>query len=462
MSIIILTVLITIAIIAIFIVFIMPLRRVVPTNVVHIVQYRKQTISFGKGQAGGNVYYEFPTWLPFFGMVKRELPVSNFDLDLQNYEAYDKDRLPFVLDIKAFFRISDTNEAANKVESFAELRNHLTGIVQGSVRSIMANAKLEEIMSERSVYGERFTIAVFEQLKEWGVVPVKNIELMDLRDSKDSKVIENIMAKKKSEIEKESRIEVAQNKQLAESAEIEASKTVALKKQEAHEAVGKREAEVNKTVGIMNEKTQQDINDEAKTTKEKEMAIAMVAEVKRAEIDKQTEIIVAEQKKNVQIIEAEAQLESQRRIADSIVVKAEAELTANVKSAEGVKVQGLAKGEAIKAEGLAIAESKKAEQLASVTAQTTLAKEIGANKEYQEYLIRIEQINADKAVGISQAENLKGAEIKVIANAENINGGIENARKIFSTQTGTNLGATLEAFANTDVGKVIIEKFLKK
>ena len=64
----------------VFIVFIMPLRRVVPTNVVHIVQYCKKTVSYGKGQAGGNVYYEFPRWLPIFGLTKRELPVSNFFL----------------------------------------------------------------------------------------------------------------------------------------------------------------------------------------------------------------------------------------------------------------------------------------------------------------------------------------------------------------------------------------------
>ncbi len=435
----------------IYIIFIMPLRRVVPTNVVHIVQRTRRTISYGKGQSGGNVYYEFPHWLPIWGISKRELPVSNFDLDLQNYEAYDRDRLPFVLDIKAFFRISDTNEAANKVASFNELHSHLTGIVQGAVRSIMANAKLEEIMSERSVYGEKFTVAVAEQLKEWGVLPVKNIELMDLRDGKDGKVIENIMAKKKSEIEKESRIEVAKNRQLAESAEIEAGKSVALKKQEAHEAVGKREAEVNKTVGIMNEKTQQEINSEAKTTKEKEMEISLVAEVKRAEINKQTETISAEQKKNVQIIAAEAQLESQRKIAESIVIKANADLTANIKEAEGVQAQGLAK-----------AEAKKADQLASVTAQTTLAKEIGSNKEYQEYLIKIEQINAEKIVGTTQAENLKGAEIKIIANANEVNAGVEGARKIFSAQTGTNIGATLEAFSNTDMGKAVINKFLGK
>ena len=245
--------------------------------------------------------------------------------------------------------------------------------------------------------------------------------------------------------------EVANNKQLAESAEIEAGKSVALKKQEAHEAVGKREAEVNKTIGIMNEKTQQDINDEAKITKEKEMEVAMVAEVRRAEIDKRTEIIQAEQQKNVQIISAEAQLESQRKIADSIVVKAEAELTASIKQAECIKAQGIAN-----------AEAKKADQLASVTAQTTLAKEIGQNKEYQEYLIRIEQINAEKTVGVSQAENLKGAEIKVIANGGDINGGVENARKIFSSQTGTNLGAALEAFANTDTGNALIGRILNK
>jgi flotillin len=120
-----------------------------------------------------------------------------------------------VVDVRTFFRISDTNQAAEKVASTEELQKHLEAIVQGAVRNIMAKAKLEDIMEERSVYGHQFTDEVRDQLKEWGVVAVKNIELMDIRDSKDSNVIENIMAKKKSEIEKDSRITVATNRKLA-------------------------------------------------------------------------------------------------------------------------------------------------------------------------------------------------------------------------------------------------------
>lgn len=51
-------------------------------------------------------------------------------------------------------------------------------------------------MTQRSVYGEEFTKEVNDNLKEWGIVPVKSIELMDVRDKMGEKVISNIMEKK--------------------------------------------------------------------------------------------------------------------------------------------------------------------------------------------------------------------------------------------------------------------------
>ena len=435
-------------VVAVIIKWILSLRRVVPTNMVHIVQKSKATISYGKGQDAGNVYYEWPSFLPLIGITKRELPVSNFDLDLHDYEAYDKDRLPFVLDVKAFFRISNTNEAANKVASFSELVSHLEGIVQGAVRSIMANAKLEEIMSERSVYGKKFTDEVQDQLKEWGVIPVKNIELMDIRDTKASNVIGNIMAKKKSEIEKESRVEVAKNMKEAQTAEIAAKREIELREQDALESVGKRKAEVEKNVGIMTEKTRQDINEEAKLTKDKEMEIIKVAEVRKAEIDKQASIIKAEQDKTVIELNADAQLEAKKRDAEMIKVIATADLEAKKKEAEGIQ-----------AEGTARADAKTKDQLASVTAQTTLAKEIGENRQYQEYLVAVEQVKANKEVGIEQAKNLGNADIKVIANGGDVNGGLASARELFTPKGGTNLGGMLEALVQTDTGKKLFDKF---
>ena len=83
-----------------------------------------------------------------------------------------------MVDIKAFFRVNDSNVAAARISSFAELKTQITDIVRDAVRSIMANAELEKIMGERAQYGEQFTKMVKEQLGNWGVVPVKNIELM--------------------------------------------------------------------------------------------------------------------------------------------------------------------------------------------------------------------------------------------------------------------------------------------
>ena len=44
--------------------WIFSLRRVVPTNEVHIIQRGSETISYGKGskENRGNVYYEFPAY----------------------------------------------------------------------------------------------------------------------------------------------------------------------------------------------------------------------------------------------------------------------------------------------------------------------------------------------------------------------------------------------------------------
>ena len=197
-------------------------RRVVSTNMVHIVQSRRKTSPYGTGQGVGNVYYRWPSWVPFFGVTVIALPVSNFDISLKGYEAYDKDRVPFMVDVVAFFRINDTARAAQRVSSIEELKAQLQQIVQGAVRKVLASALIDTIMLERAQFGAQFTEEVREQLKEWGTEPVKSMELMDIRDSHDSKVISNIMAKKTSHIEMESRTEVAKNMKTAEMAEIDA------------------------------------------------------------------------------------------------------------------------------------------------------------------------------------------------------------------------------------------------
>ncbi|PCJ99533.1 MAG: hypothetical protein COA45_05720 [Zetaproteobacteria bacterium] len=405
------------------------LRRVVPTNEVHIVQSTKRTRSYGKDTKNGNTYYEWPSWVPVYGITKIVMPVSVFDLTLNAYEAYDVGRVPFVVDIVAFFRIDDSNLAAQRVESFRELESQLLSIVQGAVRTILASHDIDKIMLERSIYGEQFTIAVKDQLTSWGVVPVKNIELMDIRDAPENRVVHNIMEKKKSLIEMESRKEVAENIKEAEIAEIDALRERDIRDQQAKQAVGERTAEKEKAIGIANEHARQDIKEQQRITKEKEMAVIQVNDVKRAEITKAMNVVKADEDKQTTIL------------------RAAGDLDAKIKEAEGIKV-----------EGEAIAAAEKAMQMAPVQAQIALAQEIGENEGYQTYLLGVENIAANQAVGLEQAEALKVADIKIIANTGDPVRGVTNVMDLFSSKGGTELGAMLEGLAQTEQGQSLLKK----
>jgi flotillin len=419
-------------------------RRVVPTNMVHIVQSTKKTVSYGRGREAGNTYYAIPSFIPLFGITVTQFPESIFDISLRDYEAYDTGRLPFVVDIKAFFRIADSQIAAQRVANFQELQGQLMGVLQGAVRGILGNDRLENIMQDRSTLGEKFTKEVNDQLQEWGVTTAKMIEFMDIRDSSGSQVIQNMMAKEKSRIEKESRVTVADNIREAEMKEIEAKREIALTRTQAEQQVGIRQAEADKEVGIAKEKSHQEVQTEAKITTERVMEVRKVEEVKTAEIAKDVAVVKAEQDKQVQVVNADAEKESTVRIATG-------KLDATKKDAEGIAAIGTAK-----------AEAERQMLLAPVNAQITLATEIGSNEGYQAYLIEVRKVEASEVVGKEMAMAMAKADLKVIANSGSVQNGVASLGDIFTPSGGTSIAGMLEALSQTDQGKALVDGVVTK
>ena len=427
------------------------LRRVVPVNEVHIVQTRKNTVSYGKGFAS-NTYYEWPSRIPMIGLVRVTLPVSNFSIDLPDYAAYDKERVPFLVHVMAFFRISDSNTAAQRVASFEELKEQLTAIVQGSVRTVLAAHEIDQIMLDRSRFGEAFTKEVMPQLGGWGVEAIKNIELMDIRDSKDSEVIQNIMAKRTSGIERESRLVVADNTRQAEMAEIAATREIEMSRQQASEQVGLRTAEKEKNVGVANEQSSQQVKVQQRETAAKEMDVVQVKNVRNAEINREVAVITAAQAKEVAIVQADAAKQvaivSAEGSKQQTVLTAEGQLEAAKRNAEGIAVEGNAKGSA-----------ETAILMAPVDAQIKLAEKIGSDQGYQTYLLGIRNIEAAQAVGTAQAEALKSADVKVISNAGTPSKGLSSVMDLFSADGGTAIASMLEGLAQSPEGKKLLQKF---
>jgi flotillin len=444
-------VIVAVVIALIFVILPLMYRRVVPTNMVHIVQSKSKTTPYGSGKDAGNVYYAWPASWPIIGVTMIQLPESVFDIGLNDYDAYDVGRLPFMVDIKAFFRIKDSAKAAQRVASFGELKTQLQAILQGVVRRILSTNKLEEIMQERSGLSVEFTKEVDDQLAELGVCTAKCIEFMDIRDAKGSVVIANMMAKEQSRIEKESRVSVAENQRAAKQAEIEAKRATDMAAQEAAQQVGIRQAEVERETGIAKEKAHQEVQSQAKVTAEREMEVESVKQNRKATIDKEVSITRADAQREVAVRNADAEKEVRIRNAnaekESQTLIAEGHLSATLKDAEGKRAVGLAE-----------ADAETAKQLAPVKAQVELAEKIGGNKDYQDYMIRVETVRKEQAVGVAMAASLEKADLKVIANGGSIQEGTSSLMNILSPTGGTSIAGMLAGLAQTEEGAALLKK----
>ena len=219
----------------------------------------------------------------------------------------------------------------------------------------------------------------------------------------------------------------------AKIAEIEAKQEVDIRAEEAQEQVGKREAEKAKNVGVAQQLTYQQIKEQEKITAEKDMHVRQVEQVRQAEITKETQVVAAEQEKRTTVLVAEGQLEKAKREALATEIQ-----------------------------GLAAAEAKKALELAPVQAQIVLAKEIGENKGYQDYLVSLESIRAHIEVGKEQAKALQLANVNVISNTGSPVDGTNDVMSLFSSETGTRVGAFVEGMAQLPVGKAITDAVLGK
>ena len=402
-----------------------------------------------------------------------------------DYAAYDHKRLPFQVDVQAFFVMENADIVSQRVSDFRELKDHLQKIVSGAVRKVTASLPLERILSARSELSLEFDAEVSEQLKDWGVKAVNSIEFMNIKDANGSTVIQDIQQKEESRINRESREVQAENEQAAKIKEIEAQRKVAMEQENAAQQVGTRTAEKNQAVGIAQEQSKQAVAEQNKLTTEKNMEVKRIEETRAAEIAKEVALTLAEQKRQeitinaesqkvAEITEAEAEKQKQVLAAQAekqalelkaeadkkaqelkaeadqkaVQLSSEAQLEADKRKAEGTLAIQHAEAVGIKKIGTAKADAEKEMQMASVTAQTELANQIGDNENYQTYLLQVKQIEVNGEIGIAQAKALESANIQIVGGS--------------GTDGGLSLGGMLTGLVATDAGKAIVERVAGK
>ena len=172
--------------------YIMTLRKVVATNEVHIVQSKNKTVVYGKNTKTGNVYRAIPPWVPGFGVVVTQLPSTILNISFNDFVVRDSNLIPFVVNLRAYAVIEDYILAATRIFTINEVKEHLTGVLQSTVRKMFAKYTLMGILERRNSLGEELTEACKEEFKLWGTAPLGTIELVSIGDYKDYKIIQTI------------------------------------------------------------------------------------------------------------------------------------------------------------------------------------------------------------------------------------------------------------------------------
>ncbi len=162
---------------------------------------------------------------PFERMVKVSL--RTVVLDVPPQDVITRDNVSVKVNAVVYFRVVDPARAIVSVENFLYATSQLA---QTTLRSILGQAELDELLSQREHLNERLQEEIDKHLDPWGVkvsmVEVKNVDL--------SQEMQRAMARQaEAEREKRAKIihadgELQASKSLAAAAEVISSNSVTL------------------------------------------------------------------------------------------------------------------------------------------------------------------------------------------------------------------------------------------
>ena len=407
------------------------LRQVVPPDYIHAVTYSSGRVYYGAPGTKMS-YIRWPSWVPYWGVDVKVLPTWIIERKLTAHRAWDKNNLPFVLDITAFFKmdLEHVDLAFRSVENLNTFKQHLTEVFEGVVRNLLAKYDILQILKERSVLAETFKLAIGKSVEEFGFVAVKDVEIKHIDDADDSTAISDIRAKQQAIYDREARQVKARESRAAEEAEIENALAVSIKREQQREDEGKRSAEASRIIALEEETTKRLLEQERYKTTQEEVAVKRYKDTEAANIAREVAKVQAEEKRVLVEVAATARLSEEQKVAEGIQAKGDAE-----------------------------AGAERAMQLATVQAQIELAHKIGDNQGYQNYLLGKHQIDANKDVGLAYAKALAQAGVKVFAT--NGQGGVSEAVKkvsdLFNPSVGLQVGSFLEGVRATDAGAKAVD-----
>jgi len=168
-------------------------------SAVKIVQEYERGVIFRLGRLVGAKGPGLFFIIPFIDrMTKVDLRVVT--LDIPSQEAITKDNVTVKVNAVAYFRVVDPNDAVVQVEDY---RRATWLIAQTSLRSVLGQSDLDNLLTRRDEINERLQQIIDEQTEPWGI----KVSIVELKDVELPDTMKRSMARQ-AEAEREKRAKV--------------------------------------------------------------------------------------------------------------------------------------------------------------------------------------------------------------------------------------------------------------
>uniref|UniRef100_A0A831TFF4 Slipin family protein n=1 Tax=Thermorudis peleae TaxID=1382356 RepID=A0A831TFF4_9BACT len=188
------------------------------TSAIKIVQEYERGVVFRLGRLVGPRGPGIILLIPFVErMVKVDLRTLTMDIPVQ--EVITRDNVTIRVNAVAYFRVVDPNASVVNVADYIRATSQ---IAQTTLRSVLGQVELDELLAEREKINQKLQEIIDEQTEPWGVkvsiVEVKDVELPDAMQRAMARQAEAEREKRAKIIHAEG--EFAAANQLAEAARV--------------------------------------------------------------------------------------------------------------------------------------------------------------------------------------------------------------------------------------------------
>lgn len=182
-------------------------------STVRVVREYERGVVFRLGRLVGPRGPGLILLVPFIERMQR-IDLRTVTLDIPSQEVITRDNVTVRVNAVAYFRVVDPNAAIVNVTDYNRATSQ---IAQTTLRSVLGQSSLDDLLSERETINERLQQIIDEQTEPWGV----KVSIVEVKDVELPQSMQRAMARQ-AEAERDKRAKV-----IHAEGEFQASKTLA-------------------------------------------------------------------------------------------------------------------------------------------------------------------------------------------------------------------------------------------